>query len=50
ACPTGALSSTPTECPAIDYEKCINCWCCHESCPSKAVEIEQSWLAERFIK
>ncbi len=50
ACPTGALSSTPTEYPAIDYEKCINCWCCHESCPSKAVEIEQSWLAERFIK
>lgn len=50
SCPTEALKSNLTECPTIDYKECINCWCCHESCPSQAVEIQQSWLAKRFIK
>jgi Pyruvate/2-oxoacid:ferredoxin oxidoreductase delta subunit len=50
SCPTGALQSRPSDCPSFSYDTCINCWCCHEICPSKAVEVEQSWLAERFVK
>jgi len=26
----------------IDYESCINCFCCHEMCPEKAIDIRRS--------
>jgi formate hydrogenlyase subunit 6/NADH:ubiquinone oxidoreductase subunit I len=29
---------------------CINCWCCHEICPSKAVMIDKSWLARKLLR
>ncbi|MBN2226027.1 MAG: DUF362 domain-containing protein [candidate division Zixibacteria bacterium] len=50
SCPVGALSGPKGEIPSFDYDKCINCWCCHELCPSKAVFVDQSWLARKFIR
>ncbi|MCX6828632.1 MAG: DUF362 domain-containing protein [candidate division Zixibacteria bacterium] len=50
SCPTGALSKHVNGVPTFDYEKCINCWCCHELCPSKSVFVNQSWLAKKFIR
>jgi len=32
----------------IDYRKCIQCFCCHEVCPHKAVEIKRNWLARKW--
>ncbi|MCP4575714.1 MAG: DUF362 domain-containing protein [Deltaproteobacteria bacterium] len=28
----------------MDHHRCIRCWCCHEVCPSGAVELAQSLL------
>ena len=39
-----------TETTELEEILCINCWCCHEICPSKAVFIDKSWLAKRFIR
>ncbi|SYZ72979.1 conserved hypothetical protein [Candidatus Zixiibacteriota bacterium] len=51
SCPTGALqSSNDSKAPFFNYKVCINCWCCHELCPSRAVFVDQSWLARKFIR
>ncbi|UCD17455.1 MAG: DUF362 domain-containing protein, partial [Candidatus Zixiibacteriota bacterium] len=50
SCPTHALSGEDEEVPIIDYDTCINCWCCHELCPSRAVFVNRSWLAKKFIR
>jgi uncharacterized protein (DUF362 family)/Pyruvate/2-oxoacid:ferredoxin oxidoreductase delta subunit len=50
SCPTGALQSADGKLPVFNYDLCINCWCCHELCQSKAVYVEQSWLARKFIR
>ena len=50
SCPTGALSNNNGEIPSFNYDRCINCWCCHELCPSKALFVDQSWLAKKFIR
>jgi Pyruvate/2-oxoacid:ferredoxin oxidoreductase delta subunit len=50
SCPTEALAGGKGQIPIYDYSKCINCWCCHELCPSKAVFIDKSWLARKFIR
>jgi len=31
--------------PEADLKGCIRCYCCHELCPSKAVEIKTPALA-----
>jgi uncharacterized protein (DUF362 family)/Pyruvate/2-oxoacid:ferredoxin oxidoreductase delta subunit len=50
SCPTGALRNLPKEIPRFEYDYCINCWCCHELCPSSAIYVNQSWLAKKFIR
>ena len=50
SCPTGALLLNGDKTPAFDYDLCINCWCCHELCPEKAVYVHKSWLAKKFIR
>lgn len=50
SCPVNALSNANHSAPTFDYDKCINCWCCHELCPEKSVYIDRSWLAEKFIR
>jgi Fe-S-cluster-containing hydrogenase component 2 len=30
----------------IDYDKCIQCFCCHELCPSKGITIYKTLLAK----
>lgn len=29
--------------PVVEHGKCIRCFCCHELCPSAAVEIRRPW-------
>lgn len=41
ACPRRAISSRGDS-PAIDYAKCIRCYCCHEICPNAAISLERS--------
>ena len=50
SCPTGALRFNGDKSPAFDYDLCINCWCCHELCPEKAVYVKKSWLARKFLR
>ncbi len=46
-CPTEAM--IPKEgFPMIDYNKCINCFCCDEVCPHNAIDQEMSWLTKLF--
>ncbi|MDP8224788.1 MAG: DUF362 domain-containing protein [Candidatus Lernaella stagnicola] len=42
-CPVGAISMTP-ECAVIDYTNCIECFCCHESCPHRAIGEDMTLL------
>lgn len=37
ACPTGAISRTPAQAPAIDLAKCLFCNDCVEACPQNAI-------------
>jgi Fe-S-cluster-containing dehydrogenase component len=36
--------------PVIQRDKCIGCFCCHELCLHKALEIKESFIAGFFIK
>jgi len=39
--------------PSIDYKKCIQCFCCHELCPHKAIDLRKSLavrLVDRFMR
>jgi formate hydrogenlyase subunit 6/NADH:ubiquinone oxidoreductase subunit I len=46
-CPPKALSFVPDSRAksgkrvAIDYEKCIRCYCCHEACPADAISLKK---------
>jgi formate hydrogenlyase subunit 6/NADH:ubiquinone oxidoreductase subunit I len=33
---------------AIDYRVCIRCYCCHEICPVKAIDIVKPPLLEKL--
>ncbi len=44
ACPVAALVQAPGERPALKRELCVQCCCCHEICPARAIEIRQSTL------
>jgi Pyruvate/2-oxoacid:ferredoxin oxidoreductase delta subunit len=51
SCPTNAMRQDVEDTsPYLKQEACINCWCCHEICPAKAITVEKSWLAKRFIR
>lgn len=32
----------------IDNARCIRCYCCHEFCPSHAIELRRPWLARHL--
>lgn len=49
SCPTKALSMRNHNIPIFNYSDCINCLCCHEMCQDRAVFIETSWLARRWM-
>ena len=42
-CPVGAIEIVSKHAEA-DYDKCIRCYCCHELCPEKIVELKGSIL------
>jgi uncharacterized protein (DUF362 family)/Pyruvate/2-oxoacid:ferredoxin oxidoreductase delta subunit len=42
-CPVGAISMSAGH-AEIDHSRCIHCYCCHELCPEKIVELKGSWL------
>lgn len=37
ACPVGAIRMEPY--PVFDADKCFSCFCCHEQCKQKAIEV-----------
>ncbi len=39
ACPAGALTVRTGQSPAFDSRLCIECCCCHEICPQKAIRM-----------
>jgi ferredoxin len=43
-CPTEALRQEAGEWPVLDPGRCIECCCCHEICPARAVVMEPSPL------
>ncbi len=47
SCPVAAIEFVEGY-PVVDRKTCVECLCCHEVCPHKAVEVKLSWLAERF--
>lgn len=46
-CPVTAMVSNDGV-PVIDYEQCIQCFCCDEVCPHNAIEQQMSWLAKKL--
>lgn len=47
-CPVGAITMSD-QAAVIDYETCIGCFCCHESCPHNAIG-EQPSFAYRLYR
>ncbi len=48
-CPVGALSAG-IEIPEFNYPECINCMCCSEMCPEKAIKLEKSLLSRMMSR
>jgi len=46
-CPVHAIEMVNNH-PEMDYNVCINCLCCNESCPESAIIQRMSWLARRL--
>ncbi len=44
ACPSAALIQEPGKPPVLNPKLCIQCCCCHEICPARAIDIRQSPL------
>ncbi len=44
ACPVAALVQVPGKPPVLNSKLCIQCCCCHEICPARAIEIQLSPL------
>ncbi len=42
ACPADVISKHGNKIE-FDYAKCIRCFCCHELCPEKAIELKRRW-------
>ncbi|NIM20018.1 MAG: DUF362 domain-containing protein [Candidatus Latescibacteria bacterium] len=47
-CPVDCMSPDKSGVPVIDYNSCINCLGCDESCPNGAIIQEMSWLAKKL--
>ena len=51
SCPGQAIAMTaPGKKARISQNACIHCYCCHELCPQRAVELHQSWLGRLLTK
>ena len=48
ACPVGAVTINGRKHAHINDEKCIRCYCCHEMCQEKAVELKRGVLYRMF--
>jgi len=46
--PQEDLSPKATVFPKVDINRCIKCMCCHELCPTQAVDIHKSFIARSF--
>jgi uncharacterized protein (DUF362 family)/ferredoxin len=45
-CPVSPSAIHPDhDTASVDVNRCIQCYCCHEFCPSKAIQLRQTWLA-----
>jgi formate hydrogenlyase subunit 6/NADH:ubiquinone oxidoreductase subunit I len=42
----GAESQPPTH----DYDRCIRCYCCQESCPEGAISVQSTLLGKIFYR
>ncbi|MBN1669549.1 MAG: DUF362 domain-containing protein [Kiritimatiellae bacterium] len=49
ACPAGALAQAKGERPVLDKAACIQCCCCHEVCPERAIVMTASPLLRPFL-
>lgn len=49
SCPPGIIDMSSGK-PVPDLSKCIRCFCCHELCPKKAVNIKKHWLYDKVMK
>lgn len=50
-CPVDAISfGNETALPEFDYDRCVLCLCCHEICPSKAIDLEKSRFAKLMVR
>ena len=47
-CPVSCMTPNGDDVPVIDYNACINCLSCDESCPHEAIIQEMSWLAKKL--
>ncbi len=45
ACPANCITVVNGKEYKIDHKKCIMCFCCHELCPCKAIELKSTLLA-----
>lgn len=50
SCPAKTIIKKNNGIIYIEKNNCISCFCCHELCGYKAIDIEQSFLAKLFIK
>ena len=46
-CPVGAIEMEPV--PHLK-ESCINCFCCYENCPEKAIGLSTSWYLRPVVR
>lgn len=42
SCPVDAMALSENNKAIIDYSKCISCYCCHELCPKKTIELRHA--------
>lgn len=49
SCPPGIIDMSSGK-PVPDLSRCIRCFCCHELCPKKAVNIKRHWLYDKVMK
>lgn len=42
SCPVDAMTLSGDKKAVIDYSKCISCYCCHELCPKKTIELRHA--------
>lgn len=36
--------------PSYKYDRCIRCYCCQETCPEKAITLEEPWLRRLLVR